>query len=120
MAAGAAVAADEGPGLVGSYQRYDRLVATLGLGSPSIEALLAGPPAVPSAASTAPAASAAAEDVVPITSLLYSGESALQRLTSLREQVHGVLAGTSPQGAVLKDLIEEVFDLVHLGAGRGR
>jgi len=41
-----------------------------------------------------------------------------RRLTSLREQVRGVLAGTSPDGAVLKDLIEEVFDLVQLGAGR--
>ena len=100
---------------MGSYQRFDRLVAALGLGAPSLDVLLAGPPALPSAA---PAAAAAAEDVVPITALLYSGESAVRRLTSLREQVRGVLAGTSPDGAVLKDLIEEVFDLVQLGAGR--
>ena len=115
VTAGTAVTAEEGPGLVGSYQRFDRLVAALGLGAPSLDVLLAGPPALPSAA---PAAAAAAEDVVPITALLYSGESAVRRLTSLREQVRGVLAGTSPDGAVLKDLIEEVFDLVQLGAGR--
>ncbi len=119
VAAGAADAADEGPGLVGSYQRYDRLVATLGLGAPSLDELLAGPPAA-SAAPAAPAAvlPAATGDVVPITALLYTGESAMQRLTSLREQVRGILAGASPDGAVLKDLIEEVFDLVQLGAGR--
>ncbi len=115
--AGTAVAEEEVPGLVGSYQRFGRLVAALGLGAPSIEELLAGPPAVPSAAA---AASPAAQDVVPITALLYNGDAAAQRLTSLREQVRGILAGASPDGAALKDLIEEVFDLVELGAGRGR
>lgn len=115
-AAGAGGGAEEGPGLVGSYQRFDRLVAALGVGTPSLDELLAGPPTPPSAAPAASPADTA--DVVPITTLLYSGESALRRLTSLRDQVRGVLAGTGPDGAVLKDLIEEVFDLVELGAGR--
>jgi hypothetical protein len=89
----------------------------LGLGAPSLDELLAGPPAVPSAA---PAASAPAADVVPITALLYGAEAATQRLTSLRETVRGLLAGASPDRAVLQDLIEEVFDLVELGAAGGR
>ena len=116
-AAEAAGAAEEGPGLVGSYQRYDRLVAALGLGGSSVEALLAGPPALPSAASAAPAAT---EDVVPITELLYSAEGATQRLTGLRETVRGMLAGANPDREALQDLIEEVFDLAELGAASGR
>ncbi len=119
-AAVAAVAADEVPGLVGSYQRFDRLVATLGLGAPSLEELLAGPPAVPSAAPAAPAPSPAAEGVVSIASLLYSGDAAVQRLMSLRERVRAILSGAGPDGGALKDLMEEVFDLAELGAGRGR
>jgi hypothetical protein len=115
---------EEGAGLVGSYQRFDRMVATLGLGAPSLDELLAGPPAMPAAAPARPggavATAPAVEGIVPITELLYSGDAATQRLTSLREQVRKVLAGASPDGTVLKDLIEEVFDLVELGAGRGR
>jgi HPt (histidine-containing phosphotransfer) domain-containing protein len=110
---GAPAAAGEGaPGLVGSYQRFDQLVAALGMGSPSIEEFLSGPPHWPAVAT--------ADRVVSIGDLLYSGDAANQRLTSLRDQVRMVLAGASPDGAVLKDLIEEVFDLVELGAGRGR
>jgi hypothetical protein len=109
-------AADEGPGLVGSYQRFDRLVATLGLGAASLDELLAGPPPVP-AATAAPGTS---EDIVPITALLYSAESATQRLMRLRETVRGLLAGASPDRAALQDLIDEVFDLVELGAGGAR
>ena len=122
--AAAATAVEEGPGLVGSYQRFDQLVTTLGLGAPSLDELLAGPPAMPAAgparASGAARAAPAADGIVSITELLYSGEAATQRLTSLRDQVRKVLAGKSPDGTVLKDLIEEVFDLVELGAGRGR
>ena len=66
------------------------------------------------------AESAASEDLVPITALLYSAEAATQRLTSLRATVRGLLAEGSPDRAVLQDLIEEVFDLVELGAGGGR
>jgi ATP-dependent protease HslVU (ClpYQ) peptidase subunit len=60
------------------------------------------------------------DGIVSIGDLLYRGDAASQRLTSLRDQVRRVLAGASPDGAALKDLIEEVFDLVELGAGRGR
>jgi hypothetical protein len=124
--AGGAGGAEETPGLVGSYQRFDRLVSALGLGTPSLEELLAGPPAIPAASPVPPAPPVPpaapvpppSEDIVPITALLYSGDSAMQRLSNLREQVRGILAGASPDGAVLKDLIEEVFDLVELGAGR--
>jgi chemotaxis protein histidine kinase CheA len=116
--AAAGAASDEAPGLVGSYQRHDQLIAALGLGSPSVEELLSGPPAWPLAAA-APAA-AAADGIVSITSLFYAGDAAVQRLTSLREQVRAILAGASPDGAVLKDLVEEVFDLAELGAARGR
>lgn len=124
-AAGTAAAAGgdgEAPGLVGSYQRHDRLVAALGLGAPSIEELLSGPPAFPAAtaAAAAHATPAAAEDIVPITALLYSGDAAIQRLASLRERVRAILSSASPDGTALKDLVEEVFDLAELGAGRGR
>ena len=118
------MAGEDAPGLVGSYQRFDRLVATLGMGAPSLEELLSGPPAWPARTTppAAPAASAApaADGIVSISELLYSGDAATRRLTTLRDQVRQVLAGASPNGTVLKDLIEEVFDLVELGAGHGR
>jgi hypothetical protein len=122
-AAVAPATADEGPGLVGSYQRYDRMVAALGLGGASLDDLLAGPPAMPTAAPARVSGARPApapEGIVSISDLLYSGTAATQRLTSLRDQVRKVLAGASPDGTVLKDLIEEVFDLVDLGAGRER
>jgi hypothetical protein len=116
-AAAPAEPAADGPGLIGSYQTFDRLVATLGPGTASIEDLLAGPPAAP-AATAAPGAHAG--DIVPITALLYSAESATERLIRLRDTVRGMLAGNSPDRAALQDLIDEVFDLVELGAGGRR
>lgn len=111
---------EDAPGLVGSYQRFDRLAASLGMGSPSIEALLSGPPRWPAVVGVGVADAAPGDGIVSIGDLLYRGDAASQRLTSLRDQVRRVLAGASPDGAALKDLIEEVFDLVELGAGRGR
>ena len=92
------------------------------MGSPPIEEFLSGPPAgpAPAAAASAAAPAPAGDAIVSIGDLLYGGDAATQRLTTLRDQVRKVLAGASPDGTVLKDLIEEVFDLVELGAGRGR
>ena len=122
-AAAAPAAADDLPALVGSYQRYEQLVATLGPGEPSIDTLLAGPPAAAPAsapASPARAATPAAGDVVPITQLCYSGEAAIERALSLRDRVRAALADATSDGAAVNDLIEEIFDLVQLGTGRTR
>jgi hypothetical protein len=117
-----AAAASEVPGLIESYGRYEELVATLGLGEPSLDELLAGPPAGPAAA-TAPVAASApagAQDVVPITQFCYSGEAAIERALSLRDRIRAALADATSDGAAVNDLIEEIFDLVQLGTGRTR
>jgi hypothetical protein len=144
-AAPAASAADleqETSDLAGSLLRYRRYVETLGLGTPSLEELLAGPPADPLRAPArrptpippagplarppvspvspaAPAAPAAPETLVSIMDLCYSGSAALDRALSLRERITESLAAGAPAGDI-QALIEEVFDLVRLGHAHAR
>jgi hypothetical protein len=96
---------------VGSLVRYHRLLDTVGLGSPSLDELVAGPPETRAVAPVAPAAA----DPVSITTLCYSGKRALDRVLSLREQVTQLVAAGAPAGDV-QEILEEVFDLVRLGA----
>jgi chemotaxis protein histidine kinase CheA len=107
--------AGEPEDLVGSWTRYEHFLTTLGLGTPSIEDLLAGPPAERLAGDGA----VAAAEVVPIASLCYSGRAALDRALALREQVRGALTGDAPDLASVQELVQEVFDLVELGRGHG-
>jgi hypothetical protein len=122
----------ETPDLVGSLIKYHLLLDTVGLGSPSLEELVAGPPEarapapvvpIPPVAPIAPVAAAAPiapvapvePEPVSITSLCYAGKHALDRALSLRDQVNQLVAAGAPAGAV-QELLEEVFDLVRLGA----
>jgi chemotaxis protein histidine kinase CheA len=121
-------AADETPDLVGSWARYERYVDSLGLGEPSLDELLAGPPADPRHAVPAipkpppvveaeePEAvpEAAEEVVVPIADLCYSGADALDRAASLGQVIRAGLAA-GKVSSDLRDLVEEVLDLVELG-----
>jgi hypothetical protein len=130
-AAAVAAEANETADLAGSLTRYQRLLATVGLGSPSLDQFLAGlardaigapaapPPARAPAPAPAPAPPAAPvapeEELVSITTLCYAGKSALDRALSLRERVTELVAAGAPAGDV-QELLEEVFDLVRLGA----
>lgn len=132
----------ETPSLAGSLLRYQRLIATVGLGTPSLDELVAGapadavaeappvptaPPATPAPTPApaapviepvvaAPAAVAAAEhDLVPIATLCYSGKDALDRALGLRSQVNVLVAAGAPATEV-QEVLEEVFDLVRLGS----
>jgi chemotaxis protein histidine kinase CheA len=120
---------DEPADLAGSLMRYRRYLETLGLGTPSLSELLAGPPADPRQArvpavapapAPAPAAVAAApvalttDEPVPITDLCYGGTAALQRAVALRVEVEALFAAGVP-AAKVRELVEEVFDLVQLG-----
>jgi hypothetical protein len=118
---------DEPGDLAGSLMRYRRYLETLGLGSPSLSELLAGPPADPRQArvppvapARAPAGAAAApvavttDEPVPITDLCYGGAAALQRAVALRVEVEALFAAGVP-AAEVRELVEEVFDLVQLG-----
>lgn len=126
-------AGEDWPGLAGGYQRFEQLVRELGLGPASLEELLAGPPAAAALAAASPAAGppepaqpvgaptgAREEAIVPISDLLYRGEAAFRRALSLREEVRAILAQGSPDGWALRDLVEEVFDLIQLGIGSER
>jgi HPt (histidine-containing phosphotransfer) domain-containing protein len=92
----------ESADLVGSWAAYERL-ARAGMGPASLDALLAGAPAV-SAVPAVPADPA----VVDVRLLLYRGERALKRAQELRETARGA------SGDALRALIEEVCDLVAL------
>jgi chemotaxis protein histidine kinase CheA len=102
---------DEGNDLAGSFLRYERYAAALGLGDPSVDALLAGPPALPNGN-----AAGAEGEVVPITSLQYTGPAALQRALTLREELRQAMTQPSAaDGNRADELIAEIFDLVQLG-----
>jgi hypothetical protein len=115
---------DDAADLAGSWARYEDLVKKHGLAAPSLDELLgtAGPASVHApAVEIAPVevtprepAPAAEPEPVSIVELCYSGRSALARAASLRTQIVAQLAAgvTSDD---LRDLIEEVLDLVDLG-----
>lgn len=130
----AAASAEEPGGLAGSWARYERYLAALGLGTPSLEELLAGPPQLgerphaspaPAASPTSPISPARATPVggvvagvdvgvVDITTLCYSGRAALERAQRLKPQVQSLLEGSFDR-AHLRALIEELLDLFELG-----
>jgi chemotaxis protein histidine kinase CheA len=103
---------EESSDLAGSWARYERYVDALGLGQPSLDDLLGGPPADPRHA--VPAALDVSA-LVPVTELCYRGQAALDRALSLRVEIRTALeAGET--GPAMRDLVEEVLDLVELGS----
>ena len=102
---------DESADLVGSWVRYERHVDALGLREPSLEELLAGPPADPARAAPVDPE----RPVISIADICYSGKAALERALSLRAEIRTALeAGET--GPSVRELVEEVLDLVELGA----
>jgi hypothetical protein len=102
---------------MGSWLRYQRYVDELGLGTPSLDQFLAGPPGEPALRGAAVAAAPVAAppaDVVPIADLCYRGTAALQRAASLKAQIRAALHGGASE-TDLRELIEEALDLVDLG-----
>jgi hypothetical protein len=94
--------------LIGSLLRQQRYEHAFGSRTFSLNDLLAGPPVLPVAGGGGDG------EVVPIQSLCFSGQAALARAASLREQVSAAMA--SPNGsAEANQLLEEIFDLVKLG-----
>lgn len=122
-AAAPAVAVDT-PDLAGSWARYERLLQANELAAPSLDELLGS--SVPEPIREPAAAAATAEapprapsrtiepEPVPIVDLCYSGRAALARAASLRTQIVGQLAAGVASDD-LRELIEEVLDLVDLG-----
>lgn len=136
---------DAGPHLLGdlaeSFTSYAQLVARYGVPPGSLEELLSGPTRAPGAPrivpieSLAPAQAPASAErpVVPIASLLYSGDGALRAVLGLKDELLGELAALSaaeqrPGGAAasgagrsdrLAALVREVLDLVQLAHLRG-
>jgi chemotaxis protein histidine kinase CheA len=106
----------ETPDLVGSWAAYQRL-AEGGFGAASLAELVAGAERAPSQArdTTRPAASAQAPPAAPaepaavdVRTLLYRGDRALRRAQELRA------AAKQTSGDALRELVEEVCDLVAL------
>lgn len=105
--------------LVGSWARFRRYAEALGLERPSVDELLAGPPADPArpsvrAAAAPPLAAAPAPSLPLITDYCYRGRAALARAASLRREIQAQLAAGATSDD-LRDLIEELLDLVDLG-----
>jgi len=75
------------------------------------------PATVPAVAEVAPAAppTPPTEPLIPIDELCYRGRAALDRALSLRERARDLVAANAPASAV-EELLDEVFDLVRLGA----
>jgi len=94
-------AVPETPDLVGSWAAYQRL-AEGGIGAASLAQLLGG------AAVPAPLAAPAETGAVDVRALLYRGDRALRRAQELRA------AAKQASGDALRELVEEVCDLVAL------
>ena len=111
---------EEANDLVGSWARYQRYVATHGVGEPSLEALLAGPTEASVAAPaqvvlvTSEASSVVTDDVVEVAALQYSGEAAIARANELRDEVRRQLRSESPNSDTIDSLVEELTELVEL------
>lgn len=95
--------------LATSFVTFARLMQQTPGVEPSLEAFLDRPTARPSS-------SAVGEEVVPISTLLYTGPGALDRATLVREQIQGLLAKNDAWESV-KPLVEELLDLVPLARG---
>ncbi len=93
----------ETPDLVGSWAAYQRL-ADGGIGAASLAELIAGP----AGAGTASGLPAPASTVVDVRALLYRGDRALRRAQEVRA------AAKQASGDALRELVEEVCDLVAL------
>ncbi|MGB7211607.1 MAG: hypothetical protein WBC97_03180 [Gemmatimonadales bacterium] len=127
--------------LAGSFVSYARLTRAGKTVAPSIDALIAGgaiaaaPISTPIAAPTPvapapvapipvapapipapapmPAAAAPAGTVVDITTLCYSGRSALARALEVRRELQDVLSG---RGGAMRPILDELLDLIELAA----
>lgn len=105
--------------VIESWVHYERHLAERGPGKPSVEEFLRevrpGTPRTPaSAAQAARPATAAEPAAVPITDLVYRGDAAAKRALSLRRDVEAALLDPAVNGALLRDLVEEIIDLVQL------
>ena len=104
----AAQAIPETPVLVGSWAAYQRLVEG-GIGAASLAELIAGAAAVERVPTPAPGSRLPAPSPpVDVRALLYRGERALRRAQELRA------AAKQVSGDALRELVEEVCDLVAL------
>ncbi len=126
--AAAPAPAATGTGLAASWTRYEQLRAH-GSPAPGLEALLTAPTEEPPAsiedlpsiaefvetpsAEAQPAPAVADDTLVPIQQLCYSGHGALARVRELRGAIAGELAAGTTSDS-LRDLVEEVLDLVEL------
>ena len=103
----AAQAIPETPDLVGSWAAYQRLVEG-GIGAASLAELIAGAERAPLAPTPGSPVPAPASSAVDVRALLYRGERALRRAQELRA------ASKQASGDALRELVEEVCDLVAL------
>ncbi len=123
--------------LAAGWARYEELRAEPTDAVLSIEELLAGIPAAAAveaeprvaepppvvarpealAAEPEPATAAAEEEIVPIEDLCYTGAGALERARKVRSAIRGALAADDLDRPALRDLVEELLDLVELGKG---
>jgi hypothetical protein len=72
-------------------------------------------PAAPAAAASPESGTEAEDGVVPVESLLFSGEAALREALSLRPEIERLAAAGGAGSAELRGRLEELFDLITLG-----
>jgi hypothetical protein len=107
------------PGIEASFRTFDLLIRQRGPVAPSLDGLL-GEPATPPESHRPAAHQAPAPDVplgevetVPIGTLMYRGQAALERATIVRQQLAAELSRESSLES-LQPLLQELLDLVPL------
>lgn len=96
----------------------DRFIAGIAPAAPPAVAPAPEPPApapmpAPVVATPAPATVAAADGVVDIRTLCYSGRAALERALEVRRELQDVLSG---RGGSMRPILDELLDLIELAA----
>jgi len=95
--------AEEPVDLAASWASFEDLRARLGDGEPSIEELLGG---------------SEATELVSITELCFSGSAALAEAFCVRDRIRSEMADPAWDATLIKELIDELLDLVELGIGQ--
>jgi hypothetical protein len=102
-----------------SYLTFEQLIASRGMPMSTIDELLAGGASQAAPLPIVPIEALAPDDgdVVPVQSLVYTGDGALRRILELKPALAAAARSGDPG---LPALVNEVIDLLELGLGAGR
>jgi len=114
LAPDASSVADPAPGIEASFRTFDLLIRERGPVAPSLERLIGLPQGIESAQGpVSPGIVEGEPEPVAISTLVYSGQAALERAVTVRHQIAAELSRKATLES-LQPLLQELLDLVPL------